>query len=176
MRWGQPLWNKKKTMKSCVSSACDYSGPSQPHREIRTELADPSTPPPTLPPHYYILVLRGKHVPQRSANRKVIHQQNEIINVINTCSHIHIPPSWNRPGGSVVVVVLWGGGTLEGSARHLSTRRSLSPLSHQGVWGNFGLILLTLFNDVDVVKAPVLWGCESESHQAICSIKSAQKN
>lgn len=74
-------------------------------------------------------------------------------------------------GGGVV-----GGGTLEGSARHLSTRRSLSPLSHQGVWGNFGLILLTLFNDVDVVKAPVLWGCESESHQEICSIKSAQKN
>lgn len=49
-----------------------------------------ATPPPTPPNCYYVLVLRGKHVQQRSANSKVIHQQNEIINVINTCSHASI--------------------------------------------------------------------------------------
>lgn len=52
-------------------------------------LATTATPHP--PPNcYYVLVLRGKHVQQRSANSKVIHQQNEIINVINTCSHASI--------------------------------------------------------------------------------------
>lgn len=93
MRWGQPLWNSMKTMKSYVSSTCDYRrslvGKSDQGWHFCGRTSHHRHPPP--PPNcYYVLVLRGKHVQQRSANSKVIHQQNEIINVINTCSHASI--------------------------------------------------------------------------------------
>lgn len=110
-------------MKSYVSLACDYRSPLQRCREIRSGLAllQAHLPPP--PKHYYVLVLRGKPVQQRSANSKVIHQQNEIINVINACSHTSIfccleiglggVGPWVGGGvGAVGVVVVGGGGLI----------------------------------------------------------------
>lgn len=72
-----------------------------------------ATPPPQN--SYYVLVLRGKHVQLRSANSKVVHQQNEIINVINTCSHASIFRCLEiGPGGLVGGVVRGrGGGELD---------------------------------------------------------------
>lgn len=122
-----------RTMKSCVSSACDYSslaGKSDQGWHFRW-------PPPTSTSRYHVVVLRGKHVPQSSANSKVIHQQNEIINVINRCSHTSIFRRLEIGPGGWWWWCLWGG-MLQSSAWHLSRRRSLFSLSHQGVWGNLG--------------------------------------
>lgn len=115
------------------------------------------------PSRYYVLVLRGKHVPQRSANSKVIHQQNEIINVMNTCSHTSIFRLLEiGPGGP-----LWWWWCLGGSAERVRPGvyqdTDCCLRCHTKVFGViWGLILFTLFNSVNVVKAPVstrLWGC-----------------
>lgn len=111
MRWGQRLWNSMKTMKSYVSSTCDYrrslAGKSDQGWHFCGRTRRHPHPPQNC---YYVLVLRGKHVQQRSANSKVIHQQNEIINVINTCSHASIFCCLEiGPGGGGVVGVRGGG-------------------------------------------------------------------
>lgn len=151
--------------------------PLQPRREIRSGLALLRAHSPPPPPHqncYYVLVLRGKHVQQRSANSKVIHQQNEIINVINTCSHTSIFRCLEiglGEGGLVGGGVRGGGswtnfshkwklpaawrvrpGIYQDSERLLRCRTKVFRV----IWG---VDPLTLFNNiviVAVVRAPVL--------------------
>lgn len=64
------------------------SANSQSRMEIRSGLALLQARSPY--PRYYVLELRGKPVQQGSANSKVVHQQNETISVVNTCSHASI--------------------------------------------------------------------------------------